>query len=62
MGEKHEVKIDNPIDLVVIITDISFKYTEEEIVLKLMKQNPIMGEKNIKLLNMFETKRNNKLI
>lgn len=62
MGENYEVRVANPIEMVVTITDISFKYTEEEIILKLMKQNPIMSENPIKLINMYETIRNNKTI
>lgn len=62
MGENYEIKVATPINLDVIVTDISYKYTEEEILAKLRRQNPLIGEKDIKIISTFETKRNNRAI
>lgn len=62
MGENYEIKVATPFNLDVIVTDISYKYTEDEIMTKLRRQNPLIGEKDIKIISTFETKRNNRTI
>lgn len=44
------------------MTDISFKYSEEEFTEKLKKQNPITHNSEIKIVKNFDFKRNNRTV
>lgn len=62
MSENYEIKVPNPMAFKVIITDITFKYSEEDIIVKLKNQNPILKDNEIKIIKTFEHKRNNRTI
>lgn len=57
--ENCEVRVVNPIDMIIVITDITFKYSELVIIDSLKKQNPKINKSGINTLNIYETKRNN---
>lgn len=62
LNEDYEVRVPKPTEFSVIITDISFKYSETEIVEKLMKQNPVLNNSELRILRIYETKRYNKTV
>ena len=59
MSEKYEVKIPNNIEMTIVLTDMTFKYSENELISKLNKQNNILENSKIEIIKIFETKRNN---
>lgn len=62
MGDNYDVRVPNPIDMHIVITDMNFRIDEKEIVDKLKKQNQILENSEIKIVKLFETKRFNRKI
>lgn len=62
MSEGYDIKVPNPKEMKVNITDITFKYTENEIIEKIKKQNTGLSETKIKVVKIYEYKRNNKVV
>lgn len=59
MKEQYDIKIPSVIKPRFTIPKISYKYTDEEIVEKLKNQNQCLGESELKLAKVYETKSNN---
>lgn len=62
MGEGYEIKVPNNHEMSVTITDMTFKYSNNELIEKIKKQNEFLKESEIKPVKSYEFKRNNKLI
>ncbi|KAI8120531.1 hypothetical protein CVS40_8209 [Lucilia cuprina] len=59
LNENYDIKVPSPRNLILKITDISFDYTEDEIIEKIKKQNPIINGE-LKLIQKYEYKINDK--
>lgn len=62
MSEEYEIKVPDSNEMSVTITDMTFKYTENEIIEKIKKQNNMLKDSEIKPVRFYEFKRNNKVI
>ena len=62
MSEGYEIKVPNKIELSIIITELTFKYGNNEIIEKLKKQNQILENSNLEIIKVYETRRNNRSI
>lgn len=62
MSKSYEIKMPSEAVMRIVLTDMSFKYEEEELINKSKKQNQILVDSDIKVLQLFETRRKNKVI
>lgn len=62
MSANYEIKIPKEVNYQVLITDMTLKYTEDDMKNKLKRQNIIMENSEIEIKAIFETKRYNKTI
>lgn len=62
ISDKYEIKVPNEISMQIIVTDMSFKIPEKDLVEKLKKQNEDLKNSEIEIIKMFETKRYNKTV
>ena len=60
MSETYEIKVPSEIEVVIVITYMT--YEEKELIEKLIKQNQVMENIKINLIKIYETRRNNRLI
>lgn len=60
MSEDYEIKVPSPIEMTIAITDMSFKYSETELIEKLKTQNPMIKDGEISIIRLYEFKRYNK--
>ena len=51
----------NEIKVIIVITDMTFKYEEKELIEKLIKQNQVMENSKTNLIKLCETRRNKRL-
>lgn len=62
MSEDYEIKVPNPVEMSVTITDMSFKYKDNELVEKIKNQNLILKDSELNIIKTYEFKRNKRTI
>lgn len=62
MSDTYEIKAPDENDMSIIITDMSFKYTEKEIIDKIKRQNQQLQKHEMKIVKSYEFKKYNKII
>ena len=62
ISKQYEVKIPNSTGLNIKTIDMSFEYSEDDLIEKLRKQNPELADAKFKYIGKYETKRGNKTL
>lgn len=62
ISNDYEIKIPREISTQIVITGLSFKISDDELIKKLKKQNELLKESNIQVMKLFETIRSNRTI
>lgn len=62
MSDGYDIMIPNTSEKKIIISDMTFKHTEMELLQKIRKQNPIVTDGQYSIIKMFEYKKFNKTI
>lgn len=62
MSGSYEIKVPHQKEMKIKLTGMTFKFTEDEIIEKLKRQNEILSESEIEIIKLFEYKRNGQII
>lgn len=62
ISEEYEIKIPNTSEKHIIVTDMTFKHNESELMRRMRMQNPLIENGKFSIIKMYEYKKNNKVI
>lgn len=61
ISENYEIKVPQAIEMQIVITDMNFKLTEEELLERIKKQNDFMKDSELEIIKIYETNKYNKI-
>lgn len=62
MSEEYEIRLFSRSEFYIDITDISFKYSSDDIIGKIRKQNAFLNEREINIVRSYEYKKGNRTV
>lgn len=62
ISDSYEIKVPQQMQMKIKITGMTFKYTENEIIEKLKKQNDVLNESELQVIKIFENKKSGRVI